>query len=210
MSKIVVIGAGGHAKVIIDLLRSGGHEVVACLDAGKRGQVVNDVFVQGGEDVELPRLVEQGIDGLFIALGDGALRRRVAARLESFGLEMVNAVGRSAVISPSAKLGCGIAVMEGAVINADAVIEDFAIINTNASVDHDCVVGAYSHIAPGSALAGGVTVSCEVFLGAGARVIPGVSIAAGTVVGAGSVVVKDIDFPGTWVGVPARQTKKKD
>lgn len=210
MSKVAVIGAGGHAKVIIDLLRASGHEVAACLDAAKKGSTVNGVQILGGEEEELPGLIERGVDAAFIAFGDGALRRKVESRIAPFGLQLVNAIGRSAVISPSVKLGCGIAVMEGAVINADASVADLAIINTNASVDHDCVIGAFSHVAPGCALAGGVVVGDGAFLGAGTRVIPGVSIAAGAVIGAGSVVVRNVDMPGTWVGVPARQIIKKD
>lgn len=210
MSRVAVIGAGGHAKVIIDLLRSGGHEVVACLDAGRVGQVVNGVPVLGDERVELPRLIEQGVDAAFVALGDNRLRQKVAVGVAALGLEMVSAIGRSAVISPSARLGQGCAIMEGAILNADVVIGNFAIINTNASVDHDGVVGAFAHIAPGSALAGGVEVGAGAFLGAGTRVIPGIKIADGAIVGAGGVVVRDIGSTGTWVGVPARQIKIKD
>lgn len=210
MSRVAVIGAGGHAKVIIDLLRCGGHEVVACLDAGRVGQVVNGVPVLGDERDELPRLMEQGVDAAFVALGDNRLRQKVAASVAALGLHMVAAIGRSAVVSPSARIGRGCAIMEGAVVNADARIGEFAIINTNASIDHDCVVGPYSHVAPGSALAGGVEVGAAVFMGAGTRAIPGVKIMDGAVVGAGTVVVRDIASPGTWVGVPARQIKNKD
>ncbi|ALA81066.1 acetyltransferase [Stenotrophomonas maltophilia] len=210
MSRVAVVGAGGHAKVIIDLLRGGGHEVVACLDAGRVGQVVNGVPVLGDERVQLPLLKDQGVDAVFVALGDNRLRRKVAAAVTAAGLEMIPAVGRSAVISPSARIGQGCAIMEGAILNADVVVHDFAIINTNASVDHDCVVGAFAHVAPGSTLAGGVEVGASVFLGAGTRVIPGIKIADGATVGAGGVVVRDIDSTGTWVGVPARQIKIKD
>ncbi|MCU1162837.1 NeuD/PglB/VioB family sugar acetyltransferase [Stenotrophomonas maltophilia] len=209
MSKVAVIGAGGHAKVIIDLLRGGGHDVVACLDAGRVGQIVNGVPVLGDERVELPRLKEQGVDAVFVALGDNRLRQKVVAAIAAAGLEMIPAVGRSAVIAPSARIGRGCAIMEGAILNADAVVHDFAIINTNVSVDHDCVVGAFAHIAPGSTLAGGVEVGSSVFLGAGTRVIPGIKIADGAVVGAGGVVVRDVGSAGTWVGVPARQIKIK-
>lgn len=204
-----MVGAGGHAKVIIDLLRSGGHEVVACLDAGREGQTVNGVPVLGHEAVVLPTLAADGVEAVFVALGDNRLRRKVAATVEALGFEMVNAIGKSAVISPSARLGKGCAIMEGAVINADANIGDFAIINTNASIDHDCQIGAFTHVAPGSALAGAVVVGDAVFMGVGSRAIPGISIAGGAVVGAGAVVVRNIESPGTWVGVPARQISKK-
>lgn len=210
MTRVAVIGAGGHAKVIIDLLRAGGHDVVACLDAGREGQTLGGTPVLGHEMLVLPELASQGVRGVFIALGDNRLRQKVAAAVEALGLEMISAIGKSAVISPSARVGKGCAVMEGAVINADANIGDFAIINTNASIDHDCNIGAYAHVAPGSALAGAVQLGDSVFMGVGSRAIPGVTIAAGAVVGAGAVVVRDIDTPGTWVGVPARKISIKD
>lgn len=210
MSRVAVIGAGGHAKVIIDLLRAGGHEVVACLDAGREGQTVCGVPVLGDERIVLPELARQGVDAVFVALGDNRLRQKIVANITGMGFEMISAIGRSAVISPSAKVGAGCAIMEGAIVNADSRIGNFAIINTNASVDHDCVVGDFAHVAPGSVLAGGVQVGREVFLGAGTRVIPGLTIMEGCVVGAGAVVVRNIDSPGTWVGLPAKQITKKD
>ncbi len=210
MSRVAVIGAGGHAKVIIDLLRAGGHDVVACLDAGREGQTVSGVPVLGHESEALPRLAAEGVTAAFVALGDNRLRQKVAASVEKMGFEMLNAVGRSSVISPGARLGKGCAIMEGAVINADARVGDFAIINTNASIDHDCVIGAFAHVAPGSALAGGVVLGDGVFMGVGSRAIPGVTITDGAVIGAGAVVVRNIESSGTWVGVPARQINKKD
>ncbi|AEO43743.1 acetyltransferase [Xanthomonas euvesicatoria] len=207
MSRVAVVGGGGHAKVVIDLLRCNGHEVVACLDAPLTGQWVNGVEVIGGEDEYLPRLHAGGVDGVFVALGDNRLRKKVVGRIRSLGLEFVTAVGRSAFVSPSVKIGVGCAIMEGAVVNADAVLGDFAIVNTNASIDHDCVVGHYAHVAPGAVLAGCVTLGDSGFLGAGARVIPGITIAAAAVVGAGATVVRDIHAAGVWVGMPAQQIK---
>lgn len=210
MSRVAVIGAGGHAKVIIDLLRGSGHEVVACLDAGREGQTVCGIPVLGDEQIVLPELAAKGVDAVFVALGDNRLRQKIVARVAGMGFEMISAIGRSAVISPSATIGAGCAIMEGAIVNADSRIGNFAIINTNASVDHDCVVGDFTHIAPGSVLAGGVNVGREVFLGAGTRVIPGITVKEGSVVGAGAVVVRNIDTAGTWVGLPAKQITNKD
>lgn len=210
MSRVAVVGGGGHAKVVIDLLRAGGHDVVACLDAPLVGQRINGVPVLGGEDEYLPRLQAEGVNDVFVALGENRLRRKVVARIQQLGMRFVSAIGRSAVLSPSAKIGVGCAIMEGAIVNADAIIGDFAIINTNASVDHDCVVENFCHVAPGSVLAGCVRLGEGVFLGAGSRVIPGINIAAGIIVGAGAAVVRDIEDAGVWVGVPARQIIKKD
>lgn len=207
--RVVVIGAGGHAKVVIDLLRGSGFHVVGCADPKPSSAEVNGVPVLGGEKEVLPLLRSQGVRFAFVALGDNRLRSRVADEVAGYGFEFVNAIGRSAVISQSARLGRGCALMEGAVVNADTIVGDFAIINTNASVDHDCVIGAASHVAPGAVLAGGVNVGQRTFMGAGCRAIPGVSICADSVVGAGAVVVDDIEQAGTWVGVPARLIKAR-
>jgi UDP-perosamine 4-acetyltransferase len=109
------------------------------------------------------------------------------------------------VISPTARLGRGIAIMAGAVLNAETVVEDFAVINTRASVDHDGRIGLAAHIAPGCSLAGCVSVGERAFLGAGVTVIPNRTIGADIQVGAGACVVSDLVEPGLYLGVPARR-----
>lgn len=206
--KVAVIGAGGHAKVVIDLLRRGDFDVVASVDPTSDKRQVNGVPVFGGEESSvLDDLLRSGVHHAFVALGDNGLRERVARRLEGLGFRFVNAIGRSAVISPSAVVGTGCAIMEGSIVNADATIGDFAIMNTNSSLDHDCIVERCVHLAPGVAVAGTVRLGERVFLGAGARVIPGVTICKDTVVGAGAVVISNIAAPGVWAGVPARQIR---
>src|SRR5262249_16617804 len=138
-----------------------------------------------GSDGVLPDLYARGIRHCFVALGDNALRRKVAAQVTALGFELVNAISPKAVISPTVRLGRGIAVMAGAVINADTTVGNLAIVNTRASVDHDCQIGEAAHVAPRAALAGGVRVGSLAFVGAGATIVPGVSIGEATVVGAG-------------------------
>lgn len=204
MQKVVVIGAGGHAKVVIDLLRASGFDVVACADPSAEAAQINGVPVVGDEMEVLPGFYEQGVRHAFVALGDNRLRQRVAEKVRGLGFQFVNAIGKSAVLSQSVRLGTGCAIMEGAVVNADTQVDDFAIINTNASVDHDCSIGRYAHVAPGCAIAGVVKIGDRAFIGVGARVIPNVRICEDVIVGAGAAVVRDIDIPATWVGVPAR------
>ncbi|MEO6376629.1 MAG: hexapeptide transferase, partial [Caulobacteraceae bacterium] len=130
---VVVVGAGGHAKVVIELIRAEGrYEVVALLDADTTPRQVLGVEVVGDDDA-LPRLRVDGIANAFIALGGNALRLKVGGRARAAGFELVNAISPMAVISPTARIGAGVAVMAGAVINAEARVEDFAIVNTNAS-----------------------------------------------------------------------------
>jgi UDP-perosamine 4-acetyltransferase len=207
---VVIIGGGGHAKVVIESLRASGETVAAIVDADPTPREVLGVPVVG-DDLVLPSLREQGISKLFVAIGENRLREKLGRKGRELGFTLVNAIHPSAVVSPTARLGAGIAVMAGVAINADTHIDDLAIINTGAVVDHDCRLGAACHLGPASALAGGVTIGERAFLGVGARAIPGVTIGADTIVGAGGVVVRDLPDGVLAVGVPAqiRQTKIK-
>lgn len=200
---VVIIGGGGHAKVVIESLRASGHTVAAIVDADPTPREVLGVPVVG-DDLKLPELKEQGLSRLFVAIGDNRLREKLGRKAQGLGFTLVNAIHPSAVISPSAKLGQGVAVMAGVTINADAEVGDLAIINTGAVVDHDGRLGMACHLGPASALAGGVTVGDRAFLGVGARAIPGVTIGVDTTVGAGGVVVRDLPDGVLAIGVPAK------
>ena len=202
-SDVVVVGAGGHAKVCIELLRAQGARVAVCVGTDPAQLFCLDVPVVCG-DHHLQGLRAQGYRRAFIALGGNRLRQRLADFAISLGYDLVNAISPTACIAPSARLGCGVAVMAGAVINAQADVGDLCIINTLASVDHDCLLGRAVHIAPRCALAGNVQVGDGAFLGIGTVVIPEMTIGAHAVIGAGGVVVKPIPPHCTAVGVPAR------
>jgi UDP-perosamine 4-acetyltransferase len=203
---VIVVGASGHAKVVIELLFSSGHKVAYCVGGHDSQDRCLNVPVLKGDD-HLPTLLQRGYSNVFIAIGNNQRRRQLADECTSLGFKLVNAVSPQAVISPTARLGKGIAVMAGAVINSDTVIGDLAIINTGASVDHDCHIGIGVHLAPQCALAGNVTVGANAFLGIGCKVIPGVSIGENAIMGAGSVVISTVPANATALGVPARITK---
>ena len=200
---VVIVGGGGHAKVVIESLRAAGKTVAAVIDVDSTPRNVAGVPVIG-DDSALPGLRDQGLDEAFVAIGDNRLRARLAQGLIEQGFALVNAIHPSAVISPSARLGHGVAVMAGAVINAEVQIGDLAIINTGAVIDHDCHLGAACHLGPASALAGGVSLGARSFLGVGTRVIPNMTIGADVVVGAGAVVVRDLPDAVVAFGVPAK------
>lgn len=204
-SPVVVLGAGGHAKVVIELLRASGHEVFGVLDADPTPRTVVGAHVIG-DDSKLGDLKAQGVTRAFIAIGDNGLRLRLGRKAQRAGFELVNAISPVARVSPSARLGVGIAIMAGAVINAETDLGDLAIINTGAVIDHDGIIGEAAHIAPGCALAGDVTVGQRAFLGVGTSVIPGRRIGDDVVVGAGACVVHDIPAGALAMGVPARVT----
>lgn len=205
----MVVGAGGHAKVCVELLRSMGEPVAFCVGGSTaEGTCVGVPVLAGDEHLEALR--QKGYGRVFVAIGDNRLRARLGEVAVNLGYQLVNAISPDAVVSASARIGGGIAVMAGAVINAEAEIGDFTIINTGATVDHDCRIGVAAHIAPQSALAGNVVVGSFSFLGIGTVVIPERVIGSDVMTGAGSVVVRDIPDRVTALGVPARVVSRVD
>ena len=203
---IVVVGGGGHAKVVLDVLQAEGWRVAGYTDSqAAAGDGIGDVLCLG-TDAVLPELRASGVRRAIVALGDNELRDRLAKEVVALGFTLGNAVHPSAQISPSAVLGQGVAVMAGAVVNPDSVIGDNSVLNTCASVDHDCRIGRSVHIAPGAHLAGYVTVEDLVLIGVGSTVGRGRPLRLGerSIVGVGSVVIHDVDPNTLVVGSPAR------
>jgi sugar O-acyltransferase (sialic acid O-acetyltransferase NeuD family) len=192
---VVVIGAGGHAKVLISTLTACGVSVAAVVDDDDRKWGMN---AQGTRVGRIER--ELGGRGI-VGIGDNAQRREMATIM---GLEWQTVVHPSAYVHPSARLGRGTVVFAGAVVQPDAVIGDHVIVNTGATVDHDCVVGDYAHLAPGVALPGSGPVGGGAFIGVGSAVCPGVGIGRWTTLGAGAVAIRDLADGVVAVGVPAR------
>ncbi|HEY2480741.1 MAG TPA: acetyltransferase [Caulobacteraceae bacterium] len=203
LEPVVILGAGGHAKVVIELLRAQGRAIAGLTDADSAPRSVLGVPVVG-DDTALAGLRDRGVRHAFVAIGDNAARQAAGARATDLGFILVNAVSPTASVSASARLGHGVAVMAGAVINADAVIGDLAIVNSGAIVDHDCHLERCCHVGPGAVLAGGVRLGAGALIGVGASVTPGCSIGARTIVGAGACVVADLGADVTAIGVPAR------
>jgi UDP-perosamine 4-acetyltransferase len=204
---VILLGAGGHAKVVIEILQANGETVDYCVSGTLGPDTCAGVSVLEGDE-HLPLLRQRGYCRAFVAIGSNASRQRMADVVRRVGFQLINAISPHAVISPSVRLGGGIAVMAGAVINAASVIDDLVIINTGATIDHDCHIGSGAHIGPQCALAGKVTVGEGTFLGTGAKAIPGIQIGRRGTVGAGAVVIRNIPDGAVAVGVPARVIKQ--
>ncbi len=204
MQRLVVLGAGGHAKVVLELLWAlGGVEIVGLLDAGLAGSTLLGVPVLG-DDSLLPMLRAQGVNAAVVALGSNRLRERVGAHVRELGFELPAAIHPSAQLSPSARIGDGAVVMARACVGPLATLCELTILNTGAIAEHDNAIGRAAHVAPGVVLAGTVTVGARALVGAGSAVRPGITIGSDAVVGVGSAVVADVP-PGTVVGgAPAR------
>lgn len=201
----LIIGAGGHGKVVLDILREAGkHRPIGFLDADPAltGSTIQGVPVLGQFN-QLPKL-RQKAGGAVVAIGDNRTRLQYAELLTRQGFELLSAIHPSATISSTAKIGKGVVIASGAIIAADASIGDCVIVNTGAIVDHECTIETAVHICPAAALAGRVQVGTLAFLGLGCRIIQCLTIGRHAVVGAGAVVIRDVPDAATVVGVPAR------
>ena len=208
MTRVVGLGAGGHAAVVVDILRLGGHDIIGLLDPDSNladARVVG-VPVLGGDEL-LAGMRDLDVRAFFVGVGstpNTAARRRLYALGRDAGLQPLAAVHPAAVLAASATLGTGVTVMAGAIINPRASLGDNAIVNTGAIVEHDCVVGDHCHVAPRAVLGGGVRMDEAAHVGIGAVVREQCRIGAEAVVGAGAVVISDVPAGVTVVGVPAR------
>lgn len=209
MVDVVILGAAGHAKVCIEVLRATGlYRPCACLVPESAAAAIMGVPIIQASDTEgLARLRCDGVSSAFVAVGANRARDDVGAAVERAGFALITAVDPGARLSPSSRVGIGVLLMPGAIVNADTVLGDLSIVNSAAVVEHDCRLGRASHVGPGAVLAGGVTLGDRAFVGAGAVVRPGIRIGMDAVAGAGAAVVCDVAERDTVVGVPARRLR---
>lgn len=203
MNGLLIIGAGGHGKVVADTALLLGWSHIAFLDDRAADMapplglpVVGTLRELGSRAGDYPHAV--------VALGDAQLRLQWSEASRRAGMQVVTLIHPSAAVSRSARLEPGCVVFAQAAVNADARIGAACIINTGATVDHDCVLGEGVHVCPGAHLAGDVRVGARAWIGIGAVVRQGITIGAAATVGAGAVVIADVSGSATVVGVPAQ------
>ena len=210
----LILGGGGHARVIIECLRANKTEEslgILDRDPALGQQEVLGVPVLGGDEL-LPHLAREGTTRFLVGLGgvgDNRPRQRLFESGLKHGLNPLTLCHPSAVCSPSASLGGGTVVFPGAVVNACTRLGTNVIVNTGAIVEHDCTVGDHVHLATGSRVCSTVRIGNAAHIGAGSTVRQGISIGEGAIVGAGAVVVKDVEPWTVVVGVPARVLKTR-
>jgi sugar O-acyltransferase (sialic acid O-acetyltransferase NeuD family) len=211
--RCLVLGAGGHGRVVLDIIVNAGiYEVAGFLDSnpGLVGRRVDGVQVLGHpDDVERIR-DEFDVNRAVIAIGDNGVRRHFADRLDDLGFELVNAIHPSANLAHNVTLGTNLVIAAGSLVCAHCQIGDSVILNTGAIVDHETTIGTATHVCPGARLAGRVTIGSGAFIGIGATIIQNLRIGYESVVGAGAVVISDVAPMTTVVGVPAREIKEFD
>ena len=200
MKDVIIIGAGGHARVIADIVMAQSDRVLGFLDDNPEAVGAFGIPVLG----KVADYAAYPNASFVIGIGNAQVRRRIAQMLE--GVSWYTAIHPSAVISPlGVTLGAGTVVAANACINPGATVGAHCIINTASVVEHDNSIADFAHISVGAKLGGGASVGESTWVGIGATVSNGVSVCRDCMLGAGAVAVKDITQPGTYVGVPARR-----
>lgn len=201
MNSIIIIGAGGHGKVVAEIASLCGYKEIAFLD--------NDINIKSclgypviGTSEECYKYREQAF---FVAIGNAKVREKIYQELLTHRIKIATLIHPSAIVSHDASIGSGTVIMAGAIINPGTKIGIGCIVNTGASVDHDNILEDFVHISVGSHLAGNVYIGHHTWIGAGAVVSNNVCICKDCMIGAGAVVNKNIDIPGTYIGVPAKK-----
>ncbi|MEW6679862.1 MAG: acetyltransferase [bacterium] len=204
--KILIFGAGGHGKVVLDILLENRTNVSGFLDEDNRkiGKKINGFEVLG----DWSYLEGKSYVKIALGIGNNEARWKVYHKTKSLGVGVISAIHPKAIISQDVKMGEGIVVMPGAVVNPGAVLENGVVVNTGATVDHDCYLEQFCQIWPGAHLAGTVKVGGFSYIGTGASVIQNIKIGKNVIIGAGAAVISDIPDEVTVVGVPAKVIKR--
>lgn len=208
MKPMVVIGGGGHAKVIVSLVKKlGRYRLLGFTDQSSKPDLLEIPYL--GDDRHLEVLIRD-YHPCYAALGLGntgvdTRRSDLAMQLTSLGFKLPALISPSAVVNEDVSIGDGTVVLDGAIVGAGARIGSACILNTGCIVDHDCRVGDGVHLAPGCVLSGGVEIGRDTFVGAGAVIIHYLTVADRCLVGAGATVTRALSEPGVYLGTPARR-----
>lgn len=211
MKPVIVLGGGGHAKVLIECLNLQGIKVLGYTSTDERSDAI----------LGIPKLGEDSVirgyskDKVSLVNGIGTvkhstLRKKIFEHFKEKGFSFQTVVHPSAVLSTYALLGEGVQVLAGAIVMPGSYIGDNGIVNTRATVDHDCRIGKHVHIAPSVTLSGGVQIGSNSHIGTAATIIQGVRIGEDVTVGAGTVILRNVSDGATVVGVPGREVIRNE
>lgn len=206
MSKLLIIGASGHGKVIADIAYNMNKwDEINFLDDNDeiKSSIGYDVI---GKSSDMQKYIKDY--DYFVAIGNNNIRTKIQSQLEMLGANIATLIHPSTIIGKQVTIGIGVAIMAGVIINCCSKIGKGAIINTGVTIDHDCNISDYVHLSPGVHLAGTVSIGSKTWIGIGSTVSNNLDICSNCVIGAGSVVIKSINKEGTYVGVPAKALDK--
>ena len=198
-TKYVFIGAGGHARVLANVIESNHAELVAVFDSNPGKTALDGVKNEGAYQRDKHPNAE-----IIIAIGENVIRERISQEIKH---KVGQAIHAAAIVDRLVNLAEGVQIIQGAIVNRGASIGKHTIVNTNATVDHDCEIGDFVHIAPGATLCGGIKVGKGTLIGANATVLPNCTIGKNVIVGAGAVVTTDLPDNVIVAGVPAKIIK---
>ncbi len=199
MTRLAIVGAGGHGKVAAEIAELNGYTEIHFYDDDLNKTYPWSII---GRTEELFFKVKE-YDAIFVAIGSNSVRKKLMQKLTKKGGTLATLIHPSAVVSSTVKFGKGVLVVAGAIINPDTKVGEGSIINTGAKIDHDCKIGQYVHVAPGVTMSGSVIIGDNCWIGVGTTVIQQVSIVPNVYLGAGSLVLKDIEQQGVYYGSPA-------
>lgn len=207
---IIIIGAGGHARVLMSVLKTAEREIIGILDSDNLliGQTVDGICILGNDD-KISHYANNSIE-LVNGIGSIAVtdkRKDVYMKFKNSGYVFACVMHPSAMIMSHVRLEEGVQIMAGAIVQTGCVIGENTIVNTGAVIDHECKIGAHVHIASGAVLSGWVEIGDMTHIGAGATIIQGIKIGDKAIVGAGAVVIRDVPRGSKVVGNPARTLK---
>lgn len=206
--RIIILGAGGHAKVVLESLKSMFHEIIGFTDINSKATLQTLRYI--GDDRAVLAYDPEEIllvNGLG-SIKDTQKRKKLFDDFKQHGYSFLSAIHPSAIIADDVQLGEGVHIMAGGIVQPGSIIGSNTIVNTKASIDHDCSIGNHVHIAPGVTLSGNITVQDEVHIGVGATIIQAMTIENNSIIGAGAVVIRDVLANTTVAGVPAREVTK--
>lgn len=206
---VIIIGAGDHAKVLLDILLEQNVNVIGLTDKSiSKGTCIYGVPVIG-DDSEILKYKTDEIELVngIGSVGNTLIRQKVFSSLKEKGYFFRSVIHEASIVSKRAKLGEGVQLLAGAIVNIEAEIDDNTIINTKSSIDHGCVIGKHCHIAPGCSFSGCVRIGDCTHIGTGTSIIQGINIGKNVLIGAGSVVINDVSDNEKAFGVPARVRK---
>ncbi|HET7657257.1 MAG TPA: acetyltransferase [Bacillales bacterium] len=203
---VIILGAGGHAKVCLDLLKILHHEVLGFASPKRSQSVLKEVSCIGGDE----EVLAYSPEGIWLVNGVGStgnptVRKDLFIYFKNHGYHFLTLIHPSAIISQDVHMEEGVHVMAGAIIQPGCRVDENTILNTKASIDHDCKIGKHVHLAPAATLSGNVRVDDECHVGTGANIVQNLHIGEKSIVGAGALVIRDIQKGKTVAGVPAKE-----
>lgn len=202
LKSLIIIGAGGHGKVIADIAKFNGYQEIVFLDDDIKKYKIGEYQIIGTTN-DIEKFKEKY--DFFVGIGNNKIRKKISLMLNEKKISQPILIHPSAVIDPTVNIGNGTVIMANVVINADSKIGNGCIINTSSSIDHDCLINSYTHISPGVHVAGTVSIGECTWIGIGASIKNNLYITSNCTIGAGSVIVKNLLKSGTYFGVPARR-----